>query len=319
MTAYNRKIFYVLINLILTNFIAFHINANVVVSIKPIGFIASAITDNIIPVDTIVPDGASEHDYILRPSDEKKIKNTDLLIWSGSTIESFMYKSVQQIPSNKVLVITEIPEVRKSLIKIEENNHTNNEKNTFEQDLQSPLNSKKYNMHFWTSPNIAKIIAIEIYKKLSNIMPQYKNKFNENLKQFEKSLNDIDKQIMTELKPLKNKQYFVFHDAYVYFEKHYGLSSLGCFTINPEIQPGIKHLYKIRKQIREKKVICVFSEPQFRPAIIDNVTKGIKINKGILDPLGSNIKLSKDSYLKFLLQLSSQYQTCLQEKHRNKN
>ncbi|MBK4775438.1 zinc ABC transporter substrate-binding protein [Candidatus Pantoea edessiphila] len=311
---YNKKIFYILINLVLSNLIVFFVNANVVVSIKPIGFITSAIIDNILPVDVIVPDGSSGHDYVLRPSDEKKIKNTDFLIWSGSEIEAFMSKSVLHVPINKILVVTEIPAVKKLLIKIKEDNCIHQLKKQCIQDPKLPLNSKKYNMHFWTSPDIAKIIAIEIYKKLSEIMPQYKEKLNQNLKQFEISLNNIDKQIMMQLAPIKNKKYFVFHDAYIYFEKHYGLSSLGHFTINPEIQPGVKSLYNIRKQIKEKQVTCVFAEPQFKPAIIDTVTRGIKINKGVLDPLGCNIKLSKDSYLKFLLQLSSQYNTCLKDK-----
>ena len=44
-------------------------NAAVVTSLKPLGFIASAITDGVTTTEVILPDGASEHDYSLRPSD----------------------------------------------------------------------------------------------------------------------------------------------------------------------------------------------------------------------------------------------------------
>lgn len=54
-----------------------------------------------------------------------------------------------------------------------------------------------------------------------------------------------------------------------------------------------------------------FAEPQFRPAVINAVAKGTTVRSGTLDPLGIGIALGKDSYGKFLTQLSSQYVSCL--------
>lgn len=39
--------------------------------------------------------------------------------------------------------------------------------------------------------------------------------------------------------------------------------------------------------------------------------KGTKVRSGTLDPLGIGIALRKDSYGKFLTQLSNQYVSCL--------
>lgn len=44
-------------------------DAAVVASLKPVGFIASAIADGVTETEVLLPDGASEHDYSLRPSD----------------------------------------------------------------------------------------------------------------------------------------------------------------------------------------------------------------------------------------------------------
>lgn len=142
-------------------------------------------------------------------------------------------------------------------------------------------------------------------------MPQDKAKLDANLQHFEAELANTDKRIISQLAPVKDKGYFVFHDAYTYFEKHYGLSPTGHFTVNPEIQPGAQRLHQIRTQLVEKKAVCVFAEPQFRPAVIDAVARGTQVRKGTLDPLGTDISLGKDSYVKFLSQLSSQYETCL--------
>ncbi len=142
-------------------------------------------------------------------------------------------------------------------------------------------------------------------------MPESKAKLDANLQQFESELAVTDKDISAQLAPVSNKGYFVFHDAYTYFEKHYGLSPSGHFTVNPEIQPGAQRLHQIRTQLVEQKAVCVFAEPQFRPAVIDAVARGTNVRKGTLDPLGTNISLSQDSYVKFLSQLSGQYASCL--------
>ncbi|CQL95766.1 high-affinity zinc transporter periplasmic protein [Salmonella enterica subsp. enterica serovar Typhimurium str. DT104] len=113
------------------------------------------------------------------------------------------------------------------------------------------------------------------------------------------------------LAPLKGKGYFVFHDAYGYYEKHYGLTPLGHFTVNPEIQPGAQRLHEIRTQLVEQKATCVFAEPQFRPAVVEAVARGTSVRMGTLDPLGTNIKLGKTSYSAFLSQLANQYASCL--------
>lgn len=130
-----------------------------------------------------------------------------------------------------------------------------------------------YNMHLWLSPEIARLSAVAIHDKLLELMPQSRAKLDANLKDFEAKLAATDKQVGTELAPLKGKGYFVFHDAYGYFEKHYGLTPLGHFTVNPEIQPGAQRLHEIRTQLVEQKATCVFAEPQFRPAVIEAVAR----------------------------------------------
>ncbi len=77
-------------------------HANIVASIKPVGFIAAAIAEGVTPVDVLLPDGASEHDYALRPSDAKRLKNADLVVWVGPDMEAFMSKSAAELPAKKI-------------------------------------------------------------------------------------------------------------------------------------------------------------------------------------------------------------------------
>lgn len=292
--------------------VALPAHANVVASIKPVGFIASAIADGVTPVKVLLPDGASEHDYALRPSDVKRLQNADLVVWVGPEMEAFMTKSAAALPEKKNLEIVQIPGVKTMLLRGgEDDDHDDHEAAEHDHDAEHHHHHGEFNMHLWMSPEIAQKTAVAIHEKLLELMPQDKAKLDANLQHFEAELADTDKRLISQLAPVKDKGYFVFHDAYTYFEKHYGLSPTGHFTVNPEIQPGAQRLHQIRTQLVEKKAVCVFAEPQFRPAVIDAVARGTQVRKGTLDPLGTDISLGKDSYVKFLSQLSSQYETCL--------
>lgn len=287
-------------------------SAAVVTTIRPLGFIASAIADGVTPTEVLLPDGASPHDFALRPSDIQRLRSADLVLWVGPDMEAFLTKALVPISATRKLAISELPAVKPLLMKGEDDDdhdHAGEAHNHADDDHGH--HHGEYNMHVWLSPEVAKVTAIAIHDRLLELMPQNKDKLNANLRQFENLLTQTDKNVGNMLTPVQGKGYFVFHDAYGYFEKHYGLSPLGHFTVNPEIQPGAQRLHQIRTQLVEQKAVCVFAEPQFRPAVINAVAKGTTVRSGTLDPLGIGIALGKDSYGKFLTQLSSQYVSCL--------
>ena len=287
-------------------------NAAVVASLKPLGFIASAIADGVTDTEVLLPDGASEHDYSLRPSDVKRLQGADLVVWIGPEMEAFMEKSVKNIPNARQVTIAQLNDVKPLLMKgadDDDDDHGHNDAGSEKSDEHH--HHGDYNMHLWLSPEIARASAVAIHEKLVELMPQSRAKLDANLKDFEAQLASTETQVGNELAPLKGKGYFVFHDAYGYFEKQFGLTPLGHFTVNPEIQPGAQRLHEIRTQLVEQKATCVFAEPQFRPAVVEAVARGTSVRMGTLDPLGTNIKLGKTSYSAFLNQLANQYASCL--------
>ena len=287
-------------------------NAAVVASIKPLGFIASAIADGVTDTEVLLPDGASEHDYALKPSDVKRLQGADLVVWVGPEMEAFMQKSVRQLPEQKQLELSALAPVKPLLMKgSDDDDHDHSHAHESGEKSDEDHHHGDYNLHIWLSPEVAQLSAVAIHDKLVELMPEHRAKLDANLRDFTSGLAETDKQVGSVLAPVKGKGYFVFHDAYGYFEKHYGLTPLGHFTVNPEIQPGAQRLHKIRTELVEHKAVCVFAEPQFRPAVIHAVAQGTQVRTGSLDPLGIGVVLGKDSYMQFLTQLSDQYASCL--------
>ena len=135
--------------------------------------------------------------------------------------------------------------------------------------------------------------------------------YKANLAEFEKGLKATDKEIQKSLHKVDTVPYIVFHDAYTYFEEHYGLGNVGEITVSPERKPGAKKVAEIRHEIEEHKVQCVFSEPQFSPAIVRALLDGTEVKTAPLDPLGGDIPLNKNAYFSFLKALSGQFLNCL--------
>ncbi len=281
--------------------------ASVLTTIKPLGFIANAITDGVTETDVLLPISASPHDYSLKISDIKKLNSANLIIWVGGDMETFLDKSIRRYPTSKVLTLSNIPEIKEIVTHFEKKIETNEQKKTG----HNHSHSHNKNWHIWLSPEISGYIAEEIYKNLVKQYPNQKAKLTKNLQLFKDNLTKTNSEISRVLEPVKNKRYYTFHDAYGYFEKEYNLKTLGAFTLNPSIAPGAKTLEKIKNNITEHNAICIFTEPQFNPRIIKNITISMNINLGQLDPTGDKITLSKQSYFDYLRSLADNFYQCL--------
>lgn len=296
------------------------VSAAVVTSIRPLGFIAAAIAEGVMPteVQVLLPDGASPHDYALRPSDLQRLHDADLVVWVGVEMEAFLGKPLMKVATGKQIAIAPLAKIAGLLMAGSQHDQSTDDHQHHDHQTDDPPTNDQhhhhgdYDMHVWLSPKIARLAAITIHDNLLELMPQKKDKLDANLRRFEDKLAQSEKNIASMLKPIRGKGYFVFHDAYGYFEKQFGLTPLGHFTVNPAIPPGARRLHQIKTQLIEREAVCIFAEPQFKPAVINAIAKDTNVRTGELDPLGNGIKLSRDSYMRFLSQLSKQYVSCLE-------
>ena len=272
----------------------------VLTSIKPIQMIATELTEGVTKPDVLLQNNASPHDYALRPSDVKKVAAADLVIWYGHDLESFLEKVVTD--KGNTLTISEIPDLSLRKFGSEHaHDHDGHHHGT-------------HDPHFWLGIETVQQVANAIAHKLAEIDPEHAATYAENLNKFEVQLKATDAEIKQQLTPVKDKGYFVFHDAYGYFEERYDLNQMGHFTVSPDRKPGAKTLIHIRKTLGTGDVACVFSEPQFTPAVIESVMRGSYVKTGILDPLGSEIDVKSGSYFEFLQGMSNSFSQCLSEK-----
>lgn len=282
--------------------------ASVLTTIKPLGFIAAAITDGVTQTEVLLPVSASPHDYGLKPSDMKKLQEAELVVWIGEEMESFLEKSVEKLPKKNVLTLEEI-EAIKAVVEAAEHTHEHHDHE--EDDGHHHDHNHDEDWHIWLSPQASGHIAAAIAERVAEKYPDQQAKIQENLAQFNAALAQKNAEIQQQLSAYKESGYYTFHDAYGYFESAYGLNPLGSFTINPTIAPGAKTLQKIKANVVTNKAKCLFTEPQFTPKVVESLRKGTEVGVGQLDPLGAKIEMSKTAYFDFLQGLSDEFAQCL--------
>lgn len=168
-------------------------------------------------------------------------------------------------------------------------------------------------MHLWLDPTNAKVMAAEIAKTLSEADPANKGIYEANLAALDTEISALDSEIVAQLKPVMEKPFIVFHDAYQYFEKHYGVRVTGSVTVSPETMPGAERLSTIRAKIEELGAACVFAEPQFEPKLIGIVTEGTQAKSGVLDPEGGTLEAGPALYSQLMRNLATSMSTCLSQ------
>ena len=166
----------------------------------------------------------------------------------------------------------------------------------------------EHDIHFWLDPEIAKTIVGIVARELSEIDPANASTYKSNST---KAMNEIDQLISdTKSKINSNARYVVFHDAYQYFEKRFGVEVVGALTVNPEVLPGAKQLSEIREVIEHENINCLFSEPQFNPSIAETIAKDTGVKAAIIDPLGAELNSGKNLYFDLIEDIATSFESC---------
>ncbi len=268
----------------------------VVVTIKPIYALTVGVMEGVSKPYLLLQGTESPHNYNLRPSQVRKLYSSDLVIWIGPSVEGFLEKTIASL-HDKDLLLLEIQDL--TLLKIRQNDAW---------DIDHDHDSASHiDPHIWLDPQNAKIIVQTIAHKLSLIDSSNAVHYLNNSTKLIKKLEQFDQKLKLQLNSIKDIPYLVFHDAFQYFEKHYGLAVAGSIYKSTDRRLSAKRLAKLRQRL--KSISCLFSEPQFEP--IPAIVEDISVRQGVLDPLGAALPLTSDSYFTLLQNLADSLSECL--------
>ncbi|WJN59512.1 zinc ABC transporter substrate-binding protein [Pseudomonas sp. SO81] len=277
----------------------------VLTSIKPLQLIAAAVQGDLGQPEVLLPPGASPHHFALRPSDVRRVQSADLLYWIGADMETFLPRvlSGRELPS---VAVQDLPGLTLRHFGEGKGEHRHDEHGADEHDHEHRTGS--LDAHLWLLPANARVIAAKIAADLSTVDPANATRYRANLQAFEQRLSAADAALEARLAPLASKPFFVFHQAFDYFESAYGLQHAGVFTAASEVQPGARHVAAMRERLQATGPACVFSEPPLRPRLADTLSAGLPVKLAELDALGAKAA----SYEQLLTDLGRGLAGCLE-------
>lgn len=250
----------------------------VLATVHPIALMAASVT----PAEdltVLLPVGMTPHDFSMRPSDVALIRAADIIIWAGAEAEPYLQSFVQRWPQKTWLDVSQGAEP--------EDEHGGHDTH--------------HDPHWWLSPQQ----MIRAQQALAQALQTDDGGFAAAVEQQLRLSH-------AQLAPYRERGFFVFHRAYDHWVELMGLNQVGAFTVSPEQKPGLKTLQHMREQLVSGDVVCVFSEPEFSPAVVESVLSGLDVRRGELDPMAANIPVTADGYVRFLQDLTSRFRACLQ-------
>jgi len=301
----------------------------VVVSIKPLHSIVSAVMQGVGEPKLIVQGAGSEHVYSLKPSDAEAIEHAKVIFWAGPSMETFLDKPIDTLGEGaKVVALGDADGLNRLKFREggpfeahghghEGHDHGHDDKKhdhaaeASEAGHDHDHGHGEYDLHFWLDPQNGKVLATDIAKTLGASDPEHAAQYEKNARDYGEKIDALTREIASELEPVKDKPFIVFHDAYQYFENRFGVKAAGSITVSPEKAPGAARIKEIHDKIKSLGATCVFSEPQFEPKLVKTVIDGTEARTGILDPLGAELKDGPDLYPQLIRNLAGSLKTCL--------
>jgi len=224
---------------------------DVVVTLPPLAEFVRAVGGSSVNVTILLPPGASPHTYEPTPGQLSKASDADMLVVVGSGIETEM-QLLKAFKNSKALV-----------------------------NASEGIDLIGNDPHTWLSLRNAAIMVDNICKAFVEIDPQNRTRYEQNRDSYKKELASLDAELSEELSGVK--QILVFHGAWEYFCRDYGIEQLTIKEGGKEPTPArIEEVIEIAKR---EGIKIVFTEPQEDIRYAELIAREIGGKVVVIDPL----------------------------------
>ena len=332
------KAFFLASTLLASSAVSAIADVNVVASIKPVHSLVAAVMEGVGKPALIVEGAGSPHNYALKPSQAQMLESAGVVFWVGHEMEAFLEKPLETVGANaKTVALMDAHDLVKLEFReggaFDDHGHEEEEAGNDDHDHGKKAEAGhddhdhekkteadheghahgKFDGHVWLDPVNAKAMVHEIEETLVAADPDNASEYQSNAEKVMAKLDALVTEVSADLKPVHDKRFIVFHDAYQYFEKRFDLTAAGSITVSPEVMPGAKRITEIHAKVRELGATCVFAEPQFEPKLVSTVTEGTQAKSGVIDPLGASLDSGPEQYFQLIRNMATSIKTCLSE------
>jgi len=275
----------------------------VVATIKPLhSLVASVMAGSGVP-DLMIKGAGSPHTFSLTPSGARQLERADLVFMVGGGLEPWLSDAVRTLVKKaRIIELIGVPGVQKLSVRLPDGHQPGGHGNS--EDYKS-------DPHIWLDPINAKAMVIAIGKALAQVDTFNESLYSRNSAELLGALDSLSASLNVRLANVAKKPFFVYHDAFQYFEKHLGLNSSGTIMKGFEARPGVRRIREIRQRMAALGPVCIFCEPGFPSKLIQTITVGLVARIAIIDPLGAGFFPGPSHYFNMMRHNTNVFANCL--------
>ena len=285
---------------------------NVVVSIKPIHSIVSALMEGTSRPQLLLESSDSAHTFHLKPSQLSLLSNADLVITIGDSFETGLKKTLGNIKDSSRVIVSEINDLNLydfRNVDIDEINKDEKDKHT---DHEEHEEHAGLDLHLWLDIVNMQKTAQYISEKLIIIDPNNSNIYEANLIKIHSRLNKLKLELQQQLAPVRSEKFAIFSDTLQYFEKSFEFQKPVIITPYHGARLSIHRTLEARKKMKDLKIKCLLYGPENTSKKMNVLSEGLPIKALRIDILGAKLNAGSEQYFNLMKELSSQLVKCLE-------
>jgi len=276
---------------------------NVVVSIKPIHSIVSALMEGVSRPQLLLESSDSAHTFHLKPSQLNLLSNADLVITIGDGFETGLKKTLRNIKVGSHIIVSEIDGLHLYYFR----NPDTNEMDKSEKDEHTDND-----LHLWLDIDNMKKTAQHINEQLKKIDPNNTDTYETNLVKIHSRLNKLKSELQQQIAPFRSERFAIFSDTLQYFEKSFQFQKPVIITPYHGARLSIHRTLEARKKMKDLKIKCLLYGPESTSKKVNVLSEGLPIKALRIDILGAKLDAGSDQYFNLMKGLSSQLVECLE-------
>jgi len=276
---------------------------NVVVSIKPIHSIVTALMEGVSSPQLLLESSDSAHTFHLKPSQLNLLSHADLVITIGDGFETGLKKTLRNIKVGSHIIVSEINGLHLFYFRNPDTNEV--DKNEEHEHADNDL-------HLWLDIDNMQKTAQYINEQLIKIDPNNRITYETNLVKIHSRLNKLKSELQQQIAPFRSERFAIFSDTLQYFEKSFQLQKPVIITPYHGARLSIHRTLEARKKMKDLKIKCLLYGPESTSKKVNVLSEGLPIKALRIDILGAKLNAGSDQYFNLMKGLSSQMVECLE-------
>lgn len=252
----------------------------VVTDIPPVQSLVALVMEGVGAPALLLPKGASEHAYQLRPSQAAEIAGADLVVWIGPELTPWLDGALDTRPEDAASLALLAAEGTALRDYGDAGRHDHDDHGDHDHSGLDP--------HAWLDPANGRHWVGLIAAELSRIDPENAATYAANAERAAQAIDVVEAEAAALLAPVRDRPFVAFHDAYGYYTGHFGLTLAGTVALGDASTPGAQRLAGLRDLVEHEGAACLFPEVGHDPALIAQLAEGTGVRiGGALDPAGT--------------------------------